>query len=168
MRHILSILLQNESGALARVASMFASRGFNIESLSVAPTTNEAVSRLTLVVMGDEAMIAQVSKQLGKLIDVVAIADRTAVDHIARELAIIKLRIPAHAIDSVTRLTSRYGVEVLDGSPEHYTLQLTGEGRDVDDFLVALPEEVRVLTIARSGPVVVARGMESLEDLAGA
>ena len=168
MRHILSILLQNESGALARVASMFASRGFNIESLSVAPTTNDAVSRLTLVATGDDAVIAQVIKQLSKLIDVVVIADRTAVDHIARELALVKLQVPPPATESVQRLTEQYGATVLDGTPEHFTLQLTGDEDELDAFLDGLPAETKVLTIARSGPVVVARGAESLEDLASA
>lgn len=164
MRHILSILLQNESGALARVASMFASRGYNIESLSVAPTTDETVSRLTLVTTGDDAVIAQVTKQLGKLIDVVAIADRTGVDHIARELGLVKLRVPPATIPAVEEVLSRYDARVLDGTPEYYTVQITGNEDELDAFLDALPRGIEILTIARSGPVVVARGADVLEE----
>lgn len=162
MRHILSILLQNESGALARVASMFASRGFNIESLSVAPTDDETVSRLTLVTTGDDAVINQITKQLAKLIDVVAIADRTSVSHIARELGLIKLRVEPSAQATVNRLIEKYGARVLDDEPNHLTLEVTGTEQDLDGFIAALPSGVELLTVARSGPVVVARGAEQL------
>ena len=93
MRHIISILLQNEAGALARVANLFSSRGYNIESLNVAPTADETVSRLTLVTSGSDSVIEQISKQLGKLVDVVDIADMTSADHIERELALFKLHV---------------------------------------------------------------------------
>src|SRR5215468_12176859 len=93
MRHIISILLQNEAGALARVANLFSSRGYNIESLNVAPTADETVSRLTLVTSGSDSVIEQIGKQLGKLIDVVEIADMTSADHIERELALFKLHV---------------------------------------------------------------------------
>ncbi len=93
MRHIISILLQNEAGALARVANLFSSRGYNIESLNVAPTADATVSRLTLVTSGSEPVIDQISKQLGKLVDVVEIADMTSADHIERELALFKLHV---------------------------------------------------------------------------
>ena len=98
MRHIISILLQNEAGALARVANMFSSRGYNIESLNVAPTADETVSRLTLVTTGSETVIDQIEKQLGKLVDVVDIADMTKSDHIERELALFKLHVQRMAL----------------------------------------------------------------------
>ncbi len=94
MRHIISILLENQAGALARVAGLFSSRGYNIESLNVAPTDNEAVSRLTVVTTGSDEVIAQIAKQVGKLVDVVSIVDMTGTDHIERELALFKVRTP--------------------------------------------------------------------------
>jgi acetolactate synthase-1/3 small subunit len=162
MRHVISILLQNESGALARVASMFSSRGFNIESLSVAPTDDETVSRLTLVTNGTEDVISQVSKQLAKLIDVVAIADRTSTDHIERELGLLKVSVPATAMEVFRSLIENYGATVLDDHPSHVTLEVTGTERQVDALLEALPEEVRVLSVVRSGPLVISRGPHAL------
>ena len=97
MRHIISILLENQAGALSRVANLFSTRGYNIESLNVAPTNNEAVSRLTLVTGGSDEGISQISKQLGKLVDVVRIMDMTGVEHIERELALFKVRTPEGA-----------------------------------------------------------------------
>lgn len=162
MRHVISILLQNESGALARVASMFASRGFNIESLNVAPTADEAVSRLTLVTIGTEEVISQINKQLAKLIDVVAIADRTSVDHIERELALVKLRVPDEASDAVVTLAREAGARILDEDPGHLTLEITGKEAYLDRFLEELPETVEILSLVRSGPLVTARGPRSL------
>ena len=101
MRHIISILLQNEAGALARVANLFSSRGYNIESLNVAPTADETVSRLTLVTSGPDNVIDQISKQLGKLVDVVDIADMTSSDHIERELALFKLQVTNGGADKL-------------------------------------------------------------------
>ncbi|MSR22579.1 MAG: acetolactate synthase small subunit [Gemmatimonadetes bacterium] len=162
MRHILSILIQNESGALSRVASMFASRGFNIESLSVAPTDDETVSRLTLVTIGTEDMIGQVSKQLAKLIDVVAVADRTSTDHIARELGLLKFAVPPNAAGAFRSLVENYGAEVLDDHLSHFTIEVTGTEKQVDALLGALPEGVRLLSIVRSGPLVISRGPQAL------
>lgn len=162
MRHVISILLQNESGALARVATMFASRGFNIESLSVAPTPNEVVSRLTLVTVADDAKIGQINKQLEKLVDVVAIQDRTTVDHIERELALIKLRLPESAVDVVSERLAEHGGRVLDENPDHFTVEMTGNESDLDAFLSALPEDVVVVTVVRSGALAISRGARSL------
>ncbi len=162
MRHVISILLQNESGALARVASMFATRGFNIESLSVAPTEDETVSRLTLVTSGTEAVISQMSKQLAKLIDVVAIADRTSTDHIERELGLLKLRVAPSAAEALEAFIEEYGGRVIDDNPESVILELTGTEEEIDEFLSHLPEAAELVTVVRSGPLVVARGSWSL------
>ncbi len=162
MRHVISILLQNESGALARVASMFATRGFNIESLNVAPTEDESVSRLTLVTVGTEAVISQISKQLAKLIDVVAIADRTSTDHIERELGLLKLRVEPSSSGPFHDLMTRHGAQVLERDTEHITVEVTGNEREVDAFLDELPEGVTVLSLVRSGPLVTTRGSGSL------
>ena len=162
MRHVLSILLQNESGALARVASMFSSRGFNIESLSVAPTADETLSRLTLVTTGTEDVISQISKQLAKLVDVVAIADRTSTEHLERELALLKFSVPPSALEAFRQLVENYGARVLDDYPTHFTLEVTGNESQVDTFLASVPEGVKVMSVVRSGPLVIARGPHSL------
>lgn len=162
MRHVISILLQNESGALARVASMFATRGFNIESLNVAPTEDESVSRLTLVTEGTEAVVAQINKQLAKLIDVVAIADRTETDHIARELGIFKVAVDPAATGLFQTFMAERGARLLDHDDEHVTVELAGSEREVDAFLVGLPPGVTLLALVRSGPLVTARGAVAL------
>jgi len=166
MRHVLSILLQNEAGALARVATMFASRGFNIESLSVAPTEDERVSRLTLVTSGEDVTLGQINKQLAKLVDVVAIADRTSVAHVERELGLLKLRVAPGAVEPLAREVGNFGARVLDEDPDHMILELTGTEEQIDGFLADLPTGVELLTVARSGALVVSRGPGSLaEDL---
>ena len=162
MRHVISILLQNESGALARVASMFATRGFNIESLNVAPTEDESVSRLTLVTEGTEAVVAQINKQLAKLIDVVAIADRTATDHIARELGIFKVAVDPAATGLFEAFAAERGARLLDRDDECVTVELAGSEREVDAFLAGLPPGVALLAVVRSGPLVTARGAAAL------
>ena len=162
MRHIISILLQNESGALARVASMFASRGFNIESLNVAPTEDESVSRLTLVTIGTDEVISQINKQLAKLIDVVAIADRTSTDHIERELGIVKLRVESVAIALFDEFVAAHGAQVLERDPEHVTVEVTGSEHEVDLFLAELPPGATVLSLVRSGPLVTTKELRSL------
>jgi acetolactate synthase-1/3 small subunit len=162
MRHVLSILLQNESGALSRVASMFSTRGFNIESLSVAPTDDETVSRLTLVTIGTEDVISQITKQLGKLVDVVAIADRTGVEHIERELGLVKFAIEPDAGETFTQLVNNYGARVLDDHPAHFTVEVTGNEQQLDTLLDAVPDGVRVLSVVRSGPLVISKGPRAL------
>ena len=162
MRHVISILLQNESGALARVATMFATRGFNIESLNVAPTEDESVSRLTLVTEGTEAVIAQINKQLAKLIDVVAIADRTETDHIERELGIFKVSVDPAATPLFEAMMARRGVQLLEQDSEHVTVEVTGDERELDAFLDELPIGVTVLSLVRSGPLVTVRGAGAL------
>lgn len=158
MRHVISILLQNESGALARVAAMFATRGFNIESLNVAPTEDESVSRLTLVTIGTDGVINQINQQLEKLIDVVTIADRTTTDHIERELGLVKLRVEPDGAESFEGLLAAHDALVLESDDEHVTVQVTGNEREVDAFLDELPEGVSLLSLVRSGPLVTSRG----------
>jgi len=162
MRHVISILLQNESGALTRVAGMFATRGYNIESLSVAPTDDESLSRLTLVTAGSDDVIAQINKQLAKLVDVVAMADMSAGEHIERELGLLKFHLTADAVPVLGRLAENYGARVLDDTPAHYTLELTGSEQQLDSFLDALPEGASILAVVRSGPLAISRGPQKL------
>jgi acetolactate synthase I/III small subunit len=158
MRHIISILLQNEAGALARVANMFSSRGYNIESLNVAPTADETVSRLTLVTTGSETVIDQIEKQLGKLVDVVEIADMTKSDHIERELALFKLHVTNGGGQALTPIVEQFGARVLNDAGDHYTVELVGGSQDIDRFLKRTSQVADVVTLVRSGAMAVMRG----------
>lgn len=162
MRHIISILMANEAGALARVASMFSSRGFNIESLSVAPTENTHVSRLTLVTLGSDEVIEQINKQLLKLVDVVNTADMTMDDHIERELLLMKVRVRDEARDTLPGIIESAGARVLDDCPETYTLELTGANNRMDDFITSVGDCSDILAVVRSGAMAIARGQKVL------
>ena len=158
MRHIISILLQNEAGALSRVSNLFSSRGYNIESLNVAPTADATVSRLTLVTTGSDEVIDQIGKQLAKLVDVVDITDMTSADHVERELALFKL----HLVDGKTRqlreLLASCNARVLDDHEGHYTIELIGGSQEIDRFLDRIRSVSDLSTVVRSGAMAVARG----------
>ena len=161
MRHIISVLLQNEAGALSRVTNLFSTRGFNIESLNVAPTADETVSRLTVVSSGSDAVIDQISKHLGKLVDVVKIVDMTGTDHIERELALFKLRLPKGGPEEEERLASvveAFGGRVLDDSGGHFTVELTSGGSEIDRFLEEVADLAELETLARTGAMAVTKG----------
>ncbi len=162
MRHIISILMQNEAGALARVVALFSSRGYNIESLSVAPTEDTTVSRLTLVTRGSEDVIEQINNKLLKLVDVVNTADMTRDDHIERELLLMKVKVRAGAEQSLLELIEAAGARVLDDSPETYTLELTCANRHMDDFISRVGDCAEILAVVRSGAMAVARGEKVL------
>jgi acetolactate synthase-1/3 small subunit len=157
MRHIISILLQNEAGALTRVANLFSSRGYNIESLNVAPTADETVSRLTLVTTGSDAVIEQIGKQLGKLIDVVDITDMTSADHIERELALFKLHVNG-ATEQLAAVLDQFDARVLSDLQGHYTVEVVGGSQEIDRFLKRVSSVADVLTVVRSGAMAVPRG----------
>ena len=131
MRHVISVLLQNEVGALTRMTGLFSTRGYNIDSLNVAPTDDATVSRVTLVVSGSDGAIAQLNTQLAKLVDVVNIHDMTLGEHFERELVIVKLKLGRGGLGKVLKLAKTHGAEVLDDSQNSYTLQLTGCLREV-------------------------------------
>jgi acetolactate synthase-1/3 small subunit len=150
--------LQNEAGALARVANLFSSRGYNIESLNVAPTADETVSRLTLVTTGPDDVIEQISKQLGKLIDVVDIADMTSSDHIERELALFKLQVANGGAEKLTAALQQFDARVLSDVQGHYTIELVGGSQEIDRFLKRIAGITDVLTVVRSGAMAVTRG----------
>lgn len=163
MRHIISILMANEAGALVRVAGMFSSRGYNIESLCVAATEDPSVSRLTMVTTGSDEVISQINQQLAKLVDVVDMADMTRGDHIERELLFVKL-----ALDEVTReeaaaIAERYNAQVLDERVDNYTVQLTGAGLEVEDFIKELSALGDILEVVRSGAAAIAHGPQVLK-----
>ena len=157
MRHIISILIENEAGALSRVAGLFSARGYNIESLCVAPTVDETLSRMTLVTRGDEQVIEQIVKQLNKLIDVVKVQDMADAPHIERELMLIKVQALDVLRDEVYRLSEIFRGQIIDVSESSYTIQMVGPGHKLDAFLAALGA-IPVVEIVRSGALGIARG----------
>ena len=163
MRHIISILLQNEAGALARVVALFSARGYNIESLNVAPTEDSEISRLTLVTRGSDEIIEQINKQLLKLVNVVNTVDMTRDDHIERELLLIKVKVQAGTKESLLELIKAAGARVLADCPETYTLELTGANKHMDDFIARVGECAEILAVVRSGAMAVAHGQKVLK-----
>lgn len=162
MRHIISILMANEAGALARVAALFSSRGYNIESLNVAPTDHPDMSRLTLVTRGSDEVIEQINNQLLKLVDVVNTADMTRDDHIERELLLMKVKIRISAAQTLLSVIKNADARVLDDCPETYTLELTGPTNHMDEFIAKVAECAEILTVVRSGAMAIARGRKTL------
>ncbi len=144
------------------MTGMFSSRGYNIESLNVAPTQDESVSRVTLVVSGSDDAIAKLNTQLAKLVDVVNIHDMTLGDHFERELAIVKFKLRPGGQSIVDELTEQHGADVLDDSPISFTLQLTGRIAEVDAFISKAAEAGEIAAVARSGSVAVSKGEVTL------
>lgn len=161
MRHIISILMENEAGALSRVAGLFSARGYNIESLTVAPTEDPSISRMTLVTRGSEEIIEQIIKQLNKLIDVIRVLDLTEGSHIEREMMLIKLGATGAGRDEIMRLTNIFRGRIIDVTGKTYTIELTGTSDKLDAFIAALGD-IPILETVRSGVSGIARGEKSL------
>jgi acetolactate synthase-1/3 small subunit len=157
MRHLIAILLQNEAGALTRVTGLISTRGYNIESLSVAPTNDPTVSRVTLVTIGSDHVIAQINAQLLKLVDVVAVDDMTTGDHLARELLLIKLQIAAEHVDAVGALLRRAGGRVLSSNSSSYIVELTSTEIEIGEFIASVGAFGEVVEVVRSGVLGIAR-----------
>lgn len=151
MRHIISILLQNEAGALARVAGMFSTRGYNIDSLSVAPTHDPTVSRLSLVTTGSDAVIHQIIQQTRKLVDVVEIVDLSARDHLECELLMLKVEVRGGSARAVVECVRKYRGTILDESENTRMVQLSGTGVEIDAFVAEIGRIARILELVRSG-----------------
>ena len=149
MRHIISILMENESGALSRVAGLFSARGYNIESLTVAPTEDPTLSRMTLVTRGDEAIIEQITKQLNKLVEVVKLLDLSDGPHIEREMMMIKLKAENGKRDEVIRLVDIFRGKVVDVTDSTFVVELTGKSAKLDAFIKAAHED-SVVEVVRS------------------
>jgi len=162
MRHIISILLENESGALSRVSGLFSARGYNIESLTVAPTDDPSLSRMTIVTIGTEEIIEQITKQLNKLIDVVRLTDLTEANHIEREMMLVKVRATGELRNEAQRLADIFSGRIIDVTASSYIVELTGNGRKLDAFLGAIGEEA-ILEVVRSGVTGIARGEKALK-----
>lgn len=161
MRHIISILMENESGALSRVAGLFSARGYNIESLTVAATEDPSLSRMTLVTRGSDEIIEQITKQLNKLVDVVKLIDLTEGQHIERELMLIKVRCVNGMREEVKRLAEIFRGRIIDVTDSSYTIELTGDGDKLDAFLRSLGEST-ILETVRTGVSGISRGEKGL------
>ncbi len=157
MRHILSLLLENEAGALSRVAGLFSARGYNIESLTVAPTEDPTLSRMTIVTTGSDEVIEQITKQVNKLIDVVRVFDLNEGRHIERELMLIKLRAEGKDREEIKRTADIFRGRIIDVTEKTYTIELTGTGEKLDAFLEAINRELIIETV-RTGACGIGRG----------
>ena len=161
MRHIISILMENEPGALSRVVGLFAQRGYNIETLTVAPTEDVTLSRLTMTTNGDERKIEQVTKQLNKLIEVVKLIDLTEGPHVERELMLIKVKATGAAREEIKRTTDIFRGQIVDVTPSVYTIQLAGTTDKLQAFIDAIGTSC-ILETVRSGVSGIARGEKIL------
>jgi len=161
MRHIISILLENEAGALSRVAGLFSARAYNIESLTVAPTDDPSLSRMTLVTSGTDEIVEQVCKQLNKLIDVVKLVDLTNDVHVERGLILIKVKAENEQRDEVKRLVDIFHGQIIDLTDTTYTLEITGDNEKITAVLKAL-ENITIVEVVRSGQLAMGRGAKGI------
>jgi acetolactate synthase-1/3 small subunit len=162
MRHIISIMLENEPGALSRVAGLFSARGYNIETLTVAPTEEPSLSRMTIVTSGSDDVIEQITKQLNKLIEVVKVIDLSEAAHIERELMLIKVRAAGKDREEMKRLSEIFRGRIIDVTDSTYTIELTGTGAKLDAFIGAI-EPTAILETVRTGASGIARGERILK-----
>lgn len=162
MRRILSVLLENESGALSRVVGLFSQRAFNIESLTVAPTDDPTLSRMTIEAVGDAQVLEQIEKQLHKLVDVFKVINLSEQEHIVREIVLSKVRAVGSSRDEIKRLADIFRGQIVDVTPKSYTIQLSGTKDKIDAFISALKEETTLLEIVRSGLISVSRGEKNI------
>ena len=163
MRRIISVLTENESGALSRIVGLFSQRGYNIESLTVSTTDDETLSRLTLVTNGDRAVIEQVMKQLNKLIDVLKVSDLTEGAHIERELLLIKVKAAGFVRAEVKRTSDIFRGQIVDITDSLYTVQLAGDSDKLDAFIETLASSTEIVEVVRSGVCGIARGERCLK-----
>ncbi|MCT8589623.1 acetolactate synthase small subunit [Glaesserella parasuis] len=158
MRRILSVLLENESGALSRVVGLFSQRGFNIESLTVAPTDDPSLSRMTIVAQGDEQVLEQIEKQLHKLIDIFKVTNLSHCEHIEREALLLKVRAVGSTRDEIKRMVDIFRGQIVDITPKQYTIQLSGASDKLNAFIETVKAETTIIEIVRSGVISLARG----------
>jgi acetolactate synthase I/III small subunit len=156
-RHIISVLVENEAGALSRIAGLFSARGYNIESLTVAPTEDASMSRMTIVTSGSEDVVEQITKQLNKLIEVVKVIDLSEAEHIERELMLIKVRAGQKEREDMKRMADIFRGRIVDVSDNTYTIELTGSGAKLDAFIKSLDQGAIIETV-RTGASGIGRG----------
>lgn len=157
MKHTISVLVENEFGVLSRVSGLFSGRGFNIESLSVAPTLDPSISRMTIVTSGDDQILEQITKQLNKLIDTIKVIDFTGYDFVEREMALVKVCAEEESRAEVLRIVDIFRAKVVDVTPKSYTVEVTGAPGKIN-AIVELLRPLGIKEIVRSGPVVIGRG----------
>ena len=157
MRHIVSILLENEAGALSRVAGLFSARGYNIESLTVAPTEDATLSRMTIVTTGSDDVIEQITKQLNKLVDVVKVVDLSDGEHIERELMLVKVRAVGKDREEMKRMADIFRGRIIDVTEKSYTIELTGDASKLDAFIEAI-DRAAILETVRTGTSGIGHG----------
>lgn len=161
MRHILSLLMENESGALSRVSGLFSARGFNIESLTVAPTEDPTISRMTLVTSGSDEIIEQITKHLNKLVDVIKVVDLNESNHIERELMLIKITADGDGREEIKRMVDIFRGRIIDVTDTTYIVEMTGNGDKLDAFINTL-DESKILEVVRTGVSGIARGDKAI------
>jgi len=164
MKHIISLLLENEAGALSRVAGLFSARAFNIESLSVAPTEDSTISRLTLVTTGSDAIVEQITKQLNKLVDVIKVVDLNEYEHIEKELLLTKL-IAKEKEDHevVKRVVDTFNGRIIDVTKNLYTIEITDTCEKIDAFITTLDDHL-ILEVVRSGVSAISLGEKAIQS----
>ncbi|PHM49703.1 acetolactate synthase small subunit [Xenorhabdus miraniensis] len=158
MRRILSVLLENESGALSRVVGLFSQRGYNIESLTVAPTEDPTLSRMTIQTKGDAKVLEQIEKQLHKLVDVLRVNDLTAGPHVEREIMLVKLQASGDGREEIKRSADIFRGQIVDVTSTLYTVQLAGTSEKLDAFLNSVRDMAEIVEVVRSGIVGISRG----------
>lgn len=163
MRRIVSVLLENEPGALSRVVGLFSQRGYNIESLTVAPTDDSTLSRLNITTNVEDAALEQIEKQLHKLIDILKVSNVTESEHIERELMLVKVKASGFARAEVKRTADIFRGQIVDVTSQIYTVQLAGTSEKLDAFISAVGEATEIIEVARSGVVGIARGERALK-----
>ena len=162
MRRTLSVLLENESGALSRVVGLFSQRAFNIESLTVAPTDDPTLSRMTIVAKGDEGILEQIEKQLHKLIEVFKVSNLSQTEHVEREIMLLKVRATGSSRDELKRMVDIFRGQIVDITPKLYTIQLSGSSEKLNAFIDAVKQETSVEEIVRSGVISLSRGEKNI------
>jgi len=162
LRHIISVLVENEFGVLSRVAGLFSGRGFNIESLCVAETLDPSISTMTIVTSGNDAIIEQILKQLNKLINVIKVIDFRDVDFVAREMVLVKVNADEKARAEILRMVEIFRGKVVDVSPKAYTIMITGDEEKISGFLTLL-KPLGIKELVRTGPIAMARGDKTIK-----
>jgi acetolactate synthase I/III small subunit len=162
LRHIVSVLVENEFGVLSRIAGLFSGRGFNIESLCVAETLDPTVSTMTIVTSGNDAIIEQILKQLNKLINVIKVVDFKELDYVSREMVLVKVNADERTREEILRMIEIFRGRIIDVSPKTYTIMITGDEEKLKAFLTLI-KPLGIKELVRTGPIAVARGDKTIK-----
>jgi acetolactate synthase-1/3 small subunit len=163
LRHIISILVENEFGVLSRISGLFSGRGFNIESLCVAESLDPTTSTMTIVTTGNDAIVEQILKQLNKLINVIKVTDFKEMDYVSREMILVKLHADEKTREEILRMVQIFRGKIIDVSPKTYTLLITGDEEKLEAF-IALIKPLGIKELVRTGPIAIARGDKTIKQ----